>query len=71
MAEAAKQFRPVNGRPTTSAPPTCSAIVLAQLTAMVFQFDEISGLELAVDGERWCGWESTGDGAPVPFLTRP
>lgn len=32
--------------------------VLAQLKATVFQFAEITTLELEIDGEPWCGWEN-------------
>lgn len=37
----------------------------------VFQFPEIDGIELRVDGERWCGWESTCDGMSEPLVSRP
>jgi spore germination protein GerM len=47
-----------------------SAIVYAQIDATLFHFPEIVGIEFEIDGERWCGWENTCDGAPVPLRAR-
>ncbi|MGY6501772.1 MAG: GerMN domain-containing protein [Acidimicrobiales bacterium] len=43
---------------------------LAQITATVFELDAVVGLELAVDGERWCGWVTPCDDAPDPLVGR-
>ena len=48
-----------------------SAVVLSQIEATVFQFPEIDGIELQVGGERFCGWETSCDGAPEPLMSRP
>jgi len=47
-----------------------SSYVLRQLSATVFQFPEITGFEVIVDGERWCGFETDCDGAPIPRFAR-
>lgn len=47
-----------------------SGVVASQIQATVFQFPEIDGLGFRVEGERWCGWENTCDGQPVPLFTR-
>jgi hypothetical protein len=47
-----------------------SGAVVAQLQATVFQFPEINGIELQVEGERWCGWESVCEDQPVPLFRR-
>ena len=46
-----------------------AAVVLSQIEATVFQFPEIRGIEFAVEGQRWCGWEA-GDCGPGPVLKR-
>ncbi len=48
-----------------------SSVVYSQLDATVFQFDEITGLEFEVEGQRWCGWENICDDEPVPLRERP
>lgn len=51
---------------------TASMFVMGQITATVFHFPEIDGLEFKIDGERWCGWENPCQGGvPVPLVTRP
>jgi spore germination protein GerM len=50
---------------------TLATIVMSQIEATVFQFDDLTGLELTVDGERWCGWEATCHGQPVPLREGP
>lgn len=47
-----------------------SGVVAAQLIETVFQFDEIVGIELMIEGERWCGWEATCEGQGVPLFQR-
>jgi hypothetical protein len=49
---------------------TLSLIVMSQIEATVFQFPEIMGLDLRLDGERWCGFENVCEGAPTPLRTR-
>jgi spore germination protein GerM len=46
-----------------------AGVVLSQIEATVFQFPDIQGIELAIDGRRWCGWE-VGDCGPGPVLER-
>ena len=60
-------FESTNNFSTTN----LSSIVYSQLDATVFQFETVTGLELAIEGERWCGWENTCDDEPVPLRTRP
>jgi spore germination protein GerM len=47
-----------------------SGLVLSQIEATVFQFPEITGIEYAIEGKRWCGWESGDCIAPVPLVRR-
>lgn len=47
-----------------------SAVVMMQIEATVFQFPEVTGLDLRVDGERFCGWEATCEGAAYPLRSR-
>lgn len=50
---------------------TASAFAYYQLEANIFQFDEITGLEYIVGGERWCGFENFCEPeAPYPYFTR-
>lgn len=44
---------------------------MSQIAETVFQFDEVTGLELSIEGERWCGWENNCDEQPVPLVERP
>ncbi len=45
--------------------------VFEQLSKSLFAVPAVSGIELSVDGERWCGWE-TGpcDQFPTPLIAR-
>lgn len=45
-------------------------VVMSQIEATVFQFPEVMGIEFRVEGERWCGWETTCQGAPSPLRDR-
>ncbi|MGH9021860.1 MAG: GerMN domain-containing protein [Acidimicrobiia bacterium] len=47
-----------------------SGVVLSQIEATVFQFPEITGIDFAIEGERWCLWENTCDDATFPLLSR-
>lgn len=47
-----------------------SAVVMMQIEATVFQFPEVTGLDLSVNGERFCGWEATCEGTPYPLRSR-
>ena len=47
-----------------------AGVVLTQIEATVFQFPDIVGLDFRIEGERWCGWETTCDGAPTPLRSR-
>lgn len=47
-----------------------SRIAWPQLTKTVFEFPEVRAIELRVDGARWCGWNNTCDGLPVPMIAR-
>jgi spore germination protein GerM len=60
-------FETTNNFSTTN----LASVVLSQIDATVFQFEEIDGLEFEVDGERWCGWENTCEDQPVPLRRRP
>ena len=46
-----------------------AGVVFSQIEATVFQFPDIHGIEFAIDGKRWCGWE-VGDCGPGPILKR-
>jgi len=48
-----------------------STFVWGQIEATVFNFPEIRGIELTLDGQRWCGFENTCEGLPIPWRTRP
>jgi hypothetical protein len=39
------------------------AIVGLQMETTVFQFPNIDGIDFRLNGERWCGWEATCEGA--------
>lgn len=48
-----------------------AGVVGRQIEATVYQFPDISGIDFRLNGERWCGWESTcGDGEPTPIGER-
>ena len=49
---------------------SASEVVVRQIEATVFQFPEVIGIEFAIEGERWCLWENTCEGAPTPLLSR-
>jgi hypothetical protein len=46
-----------------------AGVVFSQIEATVFQFPDIRGIDLAIEGQRWCGWE-VGDCGPGPVLKR-
>jgi hypothetical protein len=46
-----------------------AGIVLSQIEATALQFPDIQGIEFAIEGQRWCGWE-VGDCGPGPVLER-
>lgn len=46
-----------------------SGVVFSQIEATVLQFPDIQGIEFAIDGRRWCGWEA-GDDCPAPLFER-
>lgn len=46
-----------------------AGVVFSQIEATVFQFPDIHGIDLAIEGEPWCGWE-VGDCGPGPLLKR-
>ena len=46
-----------------------AGVVLSQIEMTVFQFPDIQGIEFAIEGQRWCGWEA-GDCGPRPVLER-
>jgi spore germination protein GerM len=46
-----------------------AGVVLSQIEATVFQFPDIQGIDFAIEGQRWCGWE-VGDCGPGPVLER-
>lgn len=51
---------------------TRGGMVISQLKATVFQFPDISGLEMEIEGERWCGWEGPPcTEVPIPMPGRP
>ena len=47
-----------------------SGVVMSQIAETVFQFDEVTGLDFSIEGERWCGWENICDEQPVPLVER-
>jgi spore germination protein GerM len=47
-----------------------SLLVMSEIEATVFEFPEVTGIEFTVEGERWCGWETTCDAAPFPLRSR-
>jgi hypothetical protein len=46
-----------------------AGVVVSQIEATVFQFPHIQGIDFAIEGQRWCGWE-VGDCGPGPVLER-
>ena len=46
-----------------------AGVVLSQIEATVFQFPDINGIDFAIEGQRWCGWE-VGDCGPDPVVKR-
>lgn len=48
-----------------------SRLVLSQIEATVFERPDVDGLDLQVEGERWCGWEITCDDVAFPLTLRP
>ena len=46
-----------------------AGVVFSQIEAAVFQFLDVQGIEFAIEGQRWCGWE-VGDCGPGPALER-
>lgn len=58
-------FESTNNFSTTN----LSGVVLSQIRATVFQFPEITSVEFAIEGKRWCGWEA-GDCDQAPLLKR-
>jgi spore germination protein GerM len=46
-----------------------AGVVFSQIEATVFQFPEIHGIDLAIEGQRWCGGEA-GDCGPGPVSRR-
>lgn len=47
-----------------------SGVGFSQIDATVFQFPGVQGIELEVEGERWCGWEATCEDTAFPLRTR-
>lgn len=56
-------FEAANNFSTTN----LAGVVFSQIEATVFQFPHIHGIEFAIDGRRWCGWEA-GDCNSGPVL---
>jgi spore germination protein GerM len=46
-----------------------AGVVFSQIEATVFQFPDVHGIEFAVQGQRWCGWE-VGHCGPGPLVKR-
>jgi hypothetical protein len=58
-------FEATNNFSTTN----LAGVVRSQIEATVFQFPAVHGIEFAIEGRRWCGWEA-GDCGPGPVLKR-